>query len=380
MKKSLIALAALAATASFAQSSVTISGLIDTGYAIVNGPATNGDIKGLRANNSATTVLTFAGSEDLGGGLKANFQFQITPDFLAGNGVHSSSVQNPGGDGAGQTSVGNAQQAFVGLSGNFGSIKLGRVNSASLDAWGTGSVFGTALGSGYGSNGNIFTRYSTAAAVSSYQTAPTRFNNAIRFETNAYSGFSGSVLVVPKNNQVGGAVAGDTTSDKSTNRQGVTEFAVKYNNGPLNVVYSNLKIESGAEGVVNLVSNTGATALTAGTNNKLNTLAANYTFGAATVYGAYWTEKQNTATAIDVKGYMLGGKYTMGATTLMASVGNSNEKSAANVDKKIYGIGADYALSKRTNLYARYENRDADSVSAADDKTKVTAIGVRHTF
>ncbi len=362
-KSFIVALAALAATASFAQSSVTLSGLIDTAYIDTNNPTGTADTKGLGINGSATTVLTLAGTEDLGGGLKANFQFQLTPDFINGNGVASN------------TGTGNGQQAFVGLSGNFGAIKAGRVNSNALDAWGTGSVFGTAIGSGYGSAGGIFTRYSanattgaaiTAGAVS--QSAPTRFNGAVRYESPVFSGFSASVLVVPK-----GA---------DTNVQSVTDFGLKYSNGPLNVLYANQAIKqdgtlSAAGGFIPVPTGTNS-GLAAGEKNKLNVLAANYTMGAATVYGAYWTEKQ--AAAVDAKSYMLGAKYVIGATTVMASVGNNNDKLAANADRKIYGIGADYALSKRTALYARYDNRDGNSTSAADDKTKRTAIGVRHTF
>jgi len=352
MKKSLIALAALAATASFAQSSVTISGLVDTAYVATNNPGAVADTKGLAANGSATTVLTVAGTEDLGGGLKANFQFQITPDFINGTGVEST------------TAVGNGQQAFVGLSGDFGTVKLGRVNTNALDAWGTGSVFGTAIGSGYGSAGNIFTRYS-ATATATTQTAPTRFNGAVRYESPVFSGFSASVLAVPKANDASG--------------ESVTDIGLKYNNGPLNVVYASQKVKAAGTAATNSFLPGG---LTADTSNKLNTLAANYTFGAATVYGAYWTEKQGTTT--DAAGQMIGAKYVIGATTLMASFGKNNDKTTNNVDKKIAGIGADYALSKRTALYARFDTRDANTNSATADATngtvKRTAVGVRHSW
>ena len=73
----------------------------------------------------------------------------------------------------------------------------------------------------------------------------------------------------------------------------------------------------------------------------------------------------------------------MGSITLA----NSNDQTTADVDKSIMGLGADYALSKRSNLYARYENRDADTSSAkkavdaaASGATKTIHIGVRHTF
>jgi len=287
MKKSLIALAALAATASFAQSTVTISGLVDAGYRWTDakGTKTNG-VNG--TGNAGTTLLTVAGSEDLGSGLKANFQLQITPDFVNGAGVAGSTV-----DGTNGKAISNAQQAFVGLSGGFGEVQAGRVNSNALDSWGVGSVFGTALGSGYGSNGNIYTQYSQTATGTA-QSAPTRFNGAVRYISPVFNGFSGSLLVVPK-----GA---------TTNIQSVTDFGLKYANGPLNVMFSSQEIKQYgtlAAGVssftTGLTAAAGTVALTDGTSNKLNTLAANYTFGAATVYGALWTEKQNTVSALTLQ-------------------------------------------------------------------------------
>ncbi|TXG76873.1 porin, partial [Candidatus Dojkabacteria bacterium] len=362
-KSFIVALAALAATASFAQSSVTLSGLVDTAYVDTNNKPGTDDTKGLTANGSATTVLTLAGSEDLGGGLKANFQLQLTPDFINGAGVEgtTSATTARGNPLAYKTStIGTGQQAFVGLSGNFGTVKLGRVNTASLEAWLAGSAFGTAIGSGYGSAGNIYTRYSGTATATS-ESAPTRFNGAVRYESPVFSGFSASLMTVPKANPTSGET--------------VNEIAAKYSNGPLNIVLASMEVKaSGTAATTSFLTG----GLTANAKNKLNTLAANYTMGAATLMGAYWTEKQGTT--VDANGYMIGGKYAMGATTLIASMGKNNDKTTKNVDKKIYGIGADYALSKRTALYARFDVRDANSVSADDDKTKRTAIGVRHTF
>ncbi|MEY2792008.1 MAG: Gram-negative porin, partial [Pseudomonadota bacterium] len=71
MKKSLVALAALAATSAFAQSSVQIVGGFDVGYQQLN-------IRGAKvtqsaaSNGSYTSNVIFKGTEDLGGGLKAN--------------------------------------------------------------------------------------------------------------------------------------------------------------------------------------------------------------------------------------------------------------------------------------------------------------------
>jgi predicted porin len=74
MKKTLIALAAMATTTAFAQSTVTLSGNVKAGLAQTkySGAATgNGSATGL-ADGSSRFILS--GSEDLGGGLRANFQ------------------------------------------------------------------------------------------------------------------------------------------------------------------------------------------------------------------------------------------------------------------------------------------------------------------
>jgi predicted porin len=150
----------------------------------------------------------------------------------------------------------------------------------------------------------------------------------------------------------------------------------------MNAIVAQQSVKIGDGDVSALVSPTVQS--TASSTRKLTTTAANYTIGALTAYGAYWTEKQTTATAVNVTGYLLGAKYTMGAVSLMASMGNSNDKTSSNLDKKVMGLGADYALSKRSNVYVRYESRDANTNSATDDSTngvtKTTHVGIRHTF
>ena len=75
MKKSLIALAVLAASgAAMAQSSVTLFGIIDTNVGYVDNTNAAGDSKyGIGTSGNATSRLGFRGVEDLGGGLKAGF-------------------------------------------------------------------------------------------------------------------------------------------------------------------------------------------------------------------------------------------------------------------------------------------------------------------
>lgn len=117
MKKTQMALAAVALVASAAAMAdgVTVSGRFDIGYmsgsgsADLNG-ATAGTLgKALNTGLLAPNFLNFSGSEDLGNGMKASFML--------------SSIINSAGFNTG--SIGTAQ-SYVGLSGDFGGIKLGQ--------------------------------------------------------------------------------------------------------------------------------------------------------------------------------------------------------------------------------------------------------------
>jgi len=118
--------------AAFAQSSVTLSGTVDFGLEkTASGTA-------LQAANSrnGTTNFTLAGSEDLGGGLKANFKVSSAFD---------STYQSAGAAPTAQV-LGN-NDMFIELAGGFGSMKAGRsfnpVFSHALTANGTKGVTGT---------------------------------------------------------------------------------------------------------------------------------------------------------------------------------------------------------------------------------------------
>ena len=75
MKKSLIALAVLAASGvAMAQSSVTMYGVADVGLVKSNGISAQMTSAGLM--NNGTSRLGVRGVEDLGGGLKASFNFE----------------------------------------------------------------------------------------------------------------------------------------------------------------------------------------------------------------------------------------------------------------------------------------------------------------
>jgi predicted porin len=151
MKKTLIALAALAATSAFAQSTVTIAGIVDQAYYTVkqNSPDGTKNTKqtGFGEGSWAGSRLRFSGSEDMGGGLKANFWLEqgIAPSDAQGfnyrNGGNGPQMMN----GAGQTH--QNRQSYVGLSGGFGEVRVGRLYAAGYDMWtNTGHINGEFTG------------------------------------------------------------------------------------------------------------------------------------------------------------------------------------------------------------------------------------------
>ena len=84
MKKTLIAVAALAATGAFAQ--VSVYGRLDAGYAQTKSTvgATYTKANGVESHNSASSMWGIQGTEDLGGGMKAFFKLE--QDIYTANG------------------------------------------------------------------------------------------------------------------------------------------------------------------------------------------------------------------------------------------------------------------------------------------------------
>jgi len=411
MKKTLVAIAALASVTAFAQSTVTISGLVDMNYGSVTAPSNaillkTGNVSRVAMNGAGTTAFLFQATDDLGGGLTASFRYEMNPDFVNGSGVvggvtGSGTAVNATVVGATETvNYGNGANGynFVGVSSaDMGGIKLGRLNTGTLTAFGDMSVFGTALGSGYGSSA-IFTRY--ASSSGNYNnTAPTRFNGAVEYQSPAMSGFTVRYLYVPQVdvNGIGGenscfqtACTSANTAAPGVNKAGVTDASVRYSNGPLNVSYAVQQIKTGA-GDTNALVNPALQSV-ASTNLNHTTLGANYKTGNVTGYFGYWT--LGSGTTYSDKGSMIGAKYNMGTIDLLVSAARLNSSltatTTAAADRKIIGIGADYNLSKKSKIYARLESRNADtgttvttagSVSSTQGSvTKTTAVGIQTTF
>ena len=128
MKKSLVALAALAASAAFAQSSVTTSGGVSMGVQQSTVRAVDGTVAGQLTRIAGADIVTgnsvyFTAVEDLGGGLKVTGQIQQRIGATAGAGATAPSDN--------QNAWLATGDLFVQVDAGFGSIKAGKYTFAS---------------------------------------------------------------------------------------------------------------------------------------------------------------------------------------------------------------------------------------------------------
>jgi predicted porin len=371
MKKSLVALAVLAASgAAMAQSSVTLYGILDgfLGSASVDKGDGKGSLTQTVLNSSGVNGDRWGmkGSEDLGGGLKANFNLE------SGFSIDSGA--------AAQGGLLFGRQAWVGLSGGFGTVQLGRMTSAMYNVAGTSvavldSVLAPSQNIGrVNDQGN--TTWINGAATATGNTL--RFNNAVSYSIPTFSGFNATVQYALGENK--------TATASADSAMGLN---ASYVGGPLGVQVA-YQVET-CKSAGNL--NASAACATGATNDrKFTLLGAEYNFGAAVLKGSYG-HVNNIAgrSGADSNEYQIGVDVPMSSTlVLTASYAKADDNAAqsavvnaagtGDASRKGYGLGAQYILSKRTYIYGGYESDMQTQASVADYKHSVFAVGLNHKF
>jgi predicted porin len=354
-------MATLAATASFAQSTVTLSGNVKAGVAQTkySGSATaanNGSATGL-ADGSSRFILS--GSEDLGGGLKANFQVD-TRFRMDDNGAAPTSSPLAGGN------------TFVGVSGGFGNVQMGKLDTHYCMGSDTHGTRATALQAS--SCGILGFVNGSGAGQAIANTS--RSSNVVRYTAPTMGGFTLQASYSFAQSGSEGAI-GDTNKGSASHIQGV------YAAGPLTVGASMWDAKGEDQ-----------TAANARTGQRASTFMANYNLGVATIGLTYdqseqraaaagvsaFTNTKRTATSIPVT-------VPMGAGTILFTYTKADDVKAAgvtvaNTGATLMSVGYDYAFSKRTSLgvsYAKLDNKSAAGyglyTQTALNGTPVNAVG-----
>ena len=116
-----LAFAGLASGAVFAQSNVTVYGLLDAGYNEVHTDGARTE-RSIDSSQTAGSRLGFKGSEDLGNGLKALFVLE----YALANDINSTIGS------ASKWSATATRQSYVGLGSDYGTLTLGRLQTAAF--------------------------------------------------------------------------------------------------------------------------------------------------------------------------------------------------------------------------------------------------------
>jgi predicted porin len=403
MQKKLIALAiASLSGAAFADASnVTIYGVADGSFDVINVSGGNGAVDTPRFSrvSSNGSHIGLKGKENLGNGLSAIFQFESDANFDNGGSLNTN------------------RDSFVGLTGNFGTVVLGtltapsRALAARLDVNSGESIssntavlgkLGGALSDGRGlksaltgsNTGNVNANGRSNDTTSVFDS---RHSNAIAYVSPSFSGFQATAAYMANENKseavLGGVAAGINTS--------AYDLGLNYDNGPVMVGLTYAEVRA---------KNEPANSFSAiyGTDLKLKEtrLGGMYDFGVATVRAMYARTKAESSD-IDVKQNVwgIGGTYNVtanGKITAQYYVAKDLDDSTAGGDindsgAKFYTLGYEHSLSKRTMLKAGYAYlKNDNNVSTAGggydfgynssgftgDNVKVSGFqfGVRHAF
>lgn len=339
MKKTLIAMAILASSgAAMAQSNVSLYGIIDMGLESTDKSGER--VTGVDSGLQSTSRIGLKGTEDLGNGLKANFVLESAIAADTGTGLD-----------------GFNRQSWLGLSGDFGEVRVGRQYTPIRQALDAVDPFALGLagsitnewGVGYGSEDGIQQRVSNSV---SYQLPK----------------------LVEGLNVVGTYGFGEQEDSISAGSLFSLGASYKLNALNLQAAYENKNLDG--------------TGFADGKRTSY-LLGGTYDFGVAKAHASLG-EVKNDFTGIGeekVRNYMVGVSAPVGAAgSVMASYVVTQNRTFDDADSKQFAVGYQYDLSKRTNVYTSYARNTNDAVSVqrqvwGDAKSANTYnVGLRHKF
>jgi len=307
----------------------TIYGTIDQAYESTKATAGTVTAKTTKINGTwnGGSAIGFKGSEDIGNGMKAYFQQEIGLNTDQNGGpTDAQGFEN--------------RNSFVGLSGGFGDVKIGKMYNFAFYNIISNDPFGFSGTGGYIHN-------SGAGGIN-------RTSNMIAYTVPTIAAGVGIQI---------GKSMGETPSVNGSAKTGdATSYSLTYAAGAL---YAGVTGET-------VTGATAAAPTTAKTKHSSTTIT--YDLGMVKVgYGAAKT----TAGTDFIKAGAFSVTVPLGAVTLAYTNGDGKVKSgtAAEVKTKYSQLGGMYALSKRTNAYLHTGKQSATAFTA-----NIYAVGVKHDF
>jgi GBP family porin len=380
MKKTLLlaGITSLCASAAYAQSNVTLYGLLDAGVTYTSNDQTQKGAN-VRATGNQTSGSRFglSGAEDLGGGMKAIFTLESGFDVFNGA-ADNNRLFN--------------RQSWVGIAApTWGAVTVGRqydstvdflspLSLANIDEKGGGRMFSHPF-----NNDNL--------------NASFRVNNSVKYASPNWGGFSFGALYGASNDKSG-------LSDNNR----AYSVGAKYENGPLRLAVSYLLLNepNGASNQAGAISNDYAfkadkqQTFGVGGSYALGPASLGFVYTQTTLdsvqgFGAGSGLNATGLSDTKINNYELNGKYSVTPAWLLSAAytytdakyrqNNRNQKGSWNQ----FTVMSDYSLSKRTDLYlaAAYQKAGGDAnrayiagASGYSDKDSqvVVTTGMRHRF
>lgn len=365
IKKQLISalILGMPALASHAQSSVTVFGVLDMAVDVQHaGSGVNKKVLDSGIGNGSR--LGFRGTEDLGGGLSANFWMEM------GIGADTGALQ--------QGNLAWGRQIWVGIGTKQWNVSAGRQYSPLWQSL----IFSDATGQTYWGNSNL-TGINVASAAGTgdgTQGQMARINNSVLGTFNT-GGFTGRLMVA----------AGDEAANSGGR---MINPGFTWTGGPFGISASYYRSKQSIKDIPAGAAPDWQHAVTAGVQ---------YDFGPAKLVAGYFmfdpSEKNITVTAnttLKQTNYNIGVVVPLGSSKVLAQVYSSRFDKISGSDGRATTLAAtyEYALSKRTYVYGSYAhvtNNDRSNLglfaatanfaaSGLGQDPSVLALGVRHVF
>lgn len=321
MKKHLIAAAVAAAIAVPAAAQVSVYGMVSAELQKTDTQNGRDDSAISESSSLGSPVIGFRGSEDLGGGLKAEFQLE--------SGLNQQT---------GATSL-FSRQNWVGVSGGFGAIRVGFQNNAIKDI------------DGFGETGaNLF---DVDGGLQN------RDRRTVKYISPSLNGFTFAL-----------SNSNDVASTSTANANGIASSASATTEmNAFNAQYS--------AGPLKLAAGQGTSKTAAGFERENTIFGGSYNLGMALVdFSVQSYESSTSANGGEFDLMQIGANIPLGKVNIKVNYTNIDYNGTSTEDSKYTGIMAVYSLSKRSNIFAGYRAESGKDNADVD----VGVIGINHSF
>ena len=313
----------------------------------------------MRQKAGLVILLGFRGSEDLGNGLKATFELEKRFDLYDGTNGNTNTTHHRGGASTAGTKDWDGA-ANMGLAGDWGRVRFGRINELSTE---TIRKF------------DPFYQYGVGGMLQSSQRSA-RIDNTARYDSPKWSGFSfGASYSLGGNTKTGG-----TAHNVAWDNDGYA-LNLSYDNGPFMATANWSRVADSD-------------------NSDTWNVGLAYKFGAVRVMALYESTDDEgrlaglaspaRATNVDQDTALIGLEWDIGPGQLDASVQWMDYDavgSASDGDIWKYALGYTYNLSKRTSAYAQvaytdYDKKTVGNTYTGQNRDSMTSvqIGMTHKF